>query len=232
MGALTNSRFVNPRSCAVGCALTTLALAGTVSVLVIKGCPGEVARWTNRPEGRIVIRPGMTKEQVQRESTIRLGTYGDSGRFIDVDLPTEGLVLHGIEQFRCDTQTDGRVDYVTMFGGNESWPELLRVAIRTEESLLANGWHPETGQASIRSLTRDPREAARRVTESGEIGGAHFVYRKGKQRFTIAPGGEWSGIPFWSFPSRARVFWRNMDYYPLDYPFEPEPHDPTGLNRW
>jgi hypothetical protein len=43
------------RAVALGCGLLALTLSGAIVVLVIKGCPGEVARWTGRPEGRVVV---------------------------------------------------------------------------------------------------------------------------------------------------------------------------------
>jgi len=38
----------------------------------------------------------MTREQLERRATTRIGHYGDSGRFVDFVLPAEGMRLHGI----------------------------------------------------------------------------------------------------------------------------------------
>lgn len=203
---------------ALGCILPTLILASAITVLVIQGFPGDVARLMGRTQGKVVIAPGMTKEQVQQRSTTTIGQYGDSGRFVDFVLPTEGIIFRGIQMFAFDSGPDGRVNSVSIFSHNESWPDLVRAAIRTEKILLANGWKPDPGQPSIQSLTRDPEDAAAGVTGSGAIAGADFSYSKEKQKFRIAAGGLWSGIPSWRNPHRARVFWRNMNYSPLGDP--------------
>ena len=210
-GGPAPSRRLVPVGCAIGCGTAALILACAVAVLVVKGCPGEVARWTNRPEGRVVVRAGMTKAQVQQESTTTVGTHGDSGRFVDFELTEDRLPIKGITLFRVDEGAEGRVVRVSMFSANESWRDLLRAAIETEELLLANGWVAR--QPSVRTLTRNPREAAAEITESGALARAHFTYRKGDQEFQLAAGGLWSGIPWWR-SNGARVFWRNMNYFP------------------
>lgn len=206
MSTPTQPRVVNRLACALGCILPSLILTSAFMVLAVQGCPGDVARWTGRTEGKVVVEPGMTKAQVQQRSTVNLGPYGDSGRFVDFVLPTEGIVFRGIQMFMFTSGKDGRVSDVSMFSANESWPDLVRAATRTEEILLANGWKPDPGQPSIRSLTRDPQDAAAGITGSGAIAGADFSYSKGKQKFRIAAGGLWSGIPSWRNPHRARVF--------------------------
>jgi len=215
MSTPTQPRVFNRLACALGCTLPTLILTSAFMVLAVQGCPGDVARWTGRTEGKVVFVPGMTKEQVQQRSTVTLGQYGDSGRFVDFVLPSEGIVFRGIQMFMFTSGTNGPVSDLSMFSANESWPDLVRAAKRTEEILLANGWKPDPGQPSIRSLTRDPQDAAAGITGSGAIAGADFSYSKGKQKFRIAAGGLWSGIPSWRNPDRAAVFWRNMDYSPI-----------------
>lgn len=208
--------------------MSVVLLAGVGAALAVKGCPADVARWTGRPAGRVVVRPGMTKEQVRQQATIRIGEYGDSGRFVEFELPGAGLVLRGIEIFAIDAGPDGRVELVDMISANESWPDLLRAAIATEERLLAGGWAPSPGQASVRSLPTDPREAARAITGSGALANADFSYTKGDQAFRLSAGGLWGGIPWWSASRRARVFFRNMDYLPLGEPSAVEPADPAS----
>ena len=216
---MAESRSLAPRALAAGCSLLALILFTGLGTLVVKGCPGEIARWTGRPEGRVVVKPGMTREQVQREATVTLGQYGDSGRFVDFELTTERITFSGIQTFRLDAGEDGRINFVSMLSANESWPELVRTAARTEELLLAHGWKPEPGQMSIQSLTTDPRKAAADVTESGEVANTRFTYRKDTQEFQIAAGGLWSGIPWWQPASHAKSFGRNMDYFPLGNPY-------------
>jgi hypothetical protein len=199
----------------LGCGTVVLILAAVGATLAVKACPGDVARWTGRPQGRVVVRPGMTKAAVRREATTRIGEYGDSGRFVEFDLPAAGLVLPGIAIFSVDAGKDGRVDHVNMIGANESWPDLRDAAIATEERLLAGGWVPEAGQASVRSLTTDPRASAAGITESGVIANLGFSYAKGEQRFRLSAGGLWGGIPRWRDARRARVFYRRMDYLPI-----------------
>ena len=201
--------------CALGCGAFALILACVAAAVAVKGCPGDVARWTGRAEGRVVVRPGMTKDQVRQEATVRIGTYGDSGRFVEFELPAAGLVLPGIEIFAIDEGSDGRVDHVNMISANETWPDLLRAAIATEERLLAGGWVPEPGQAPVRSLTTDPRAAAAGITDSGVIANIGFSYTKGDQKLRLSAGGLWGGIPWWRDSSRARIFYRRMDYLPL-----------------
>jgi hypothetical protein len=201
--------------CALGCGAVALILACVVAGLVVKGCPGDVARWTGRAEGRVVVRPGMTKDEVRQQATTTIGTYGDSGRFVEFELPAAGLVLPGIEAFVIDEGSDGRVDHVNLISANESWPDLLRAAIATEDRLLAGGWVAEPGQAPVRSLTTDPRAAAAGITESGAIENADFSYSKGDQKLRLSAGGLWGGIPRWRDSSRARVFFRTMDYVPV-----------------
>lgn len=213
MTDLSRARPRGTRS--IGCALVALMLSAAGVMVVVRGCPGDVARWTGRPEGQVVVKPGMTREHVQREATVTLGQYGDSGRFVDFELTTDRIAVPGIQMFRLDAGEDGRIVFVSMLSANESWQDLVKAAMRTEEQLLENGWEPLPGQPSIRSLTTDPRKAAADVTESGEIASTRFIYRKGTQEFQVAAGGLWSGIPWWLPNSYARSFWRNMNYFPL-----------------
>ncbi len=193
-------------------------LATIMAVLLARECPGEVARWTDRTEGTIWIAPGMTRAEVERRATTRIGQYGDSGRFVDFVLAGVGMRLHGIQMFMLTTGKDGTVDYVSMISANESWPDLLRAAKRTEAILIARGWKPAPGQRGVESLTSDPRDAAADVTGSGAIAGASFTWSKGRQKFTLAAGGLWSGIPWWRNARGVKVFWRNMNYFPLGDP--------------
>jgi hypothetical protein len=220
---LTTKRSSLPRVWAVvrcrGCAVPPVLLAGLLVAVVLKECPGEVARWRGQPEGQVVVRPGMSKDEVRRESTVAISTHGDSGRFVDIELTSDKILLSGIQMFVIDEGEGGQVDYVSLTSANESWPDLVRAAIRTEETLLGHGWKPEAGQPSVRSLTRNPREAAAAVTESGAIAYANFVFWKEDERLELAAGGLWSGIPWWRPASRAKVFWRSMNYFPAGYPF-------------
>jgi hypothetical protein len=171
-------------------------------------------------QGTIWIAPGMTREQVVRRASTRIGQYGDSGRFVDVVLVEEGMRLHGIQQFMLSPTKDGRIDYVSMISANETWPDLVRTAKRTEAILIARGWKPAPGQRGVESLPSRPRDAAADVTGSGAIAGASFTWTKGRQEFTLAAGGLWSGIPWFRNARGAEVFWRNMTYVPLGDPDE------------
>ncbi|MGZ8830936.1 MAG: hypothetical protein ACXW2Q_11240 [Thermoanaerobaculia bacterium] len=185
-----------------------------IVVLLPRECDGTVARWTDRSEGTIWIAPGMTREQVERRATTRMGQYGDSGRFVDFVLAGEGMRLRGIQMFMLTSGKAGPVESVSMITANETWPDLVRAAKRTESILIARGWKPAPGQRGVESLTSDPRDAAADVTGSGAIAGASFTWSKGRQEFTLAAGGLWSGIPWWRYARGAKVFWRNMTYVP------------------
>ena len=210
---MTDARRPFPwRACAIGCGTALVILGASIAVLLPRACPGEVARWTDRSEGTIWIAPGMTREQVARRATTTIGQYGDSGRFVDFVLVGEGMRLHGIQQFMLSFGKDGTIDSVSMITANESWPDLVRSAKRTEAILVARGWKPAPGQRGVESLPSDPRDAAAGVTGSGAIAGASFTWTKGRQEFTLAAGGLWSGIPWWRRTRGANVFWRNMTY--------------------
>lgn len=213
----------NVRACAIGCGTALVIVAASLLVLVSRACPGEVARWTDRSQGTIWIAPGMTREQIERRATTRMGQYGDSGRFVDIVLAGEGMRLHGIQMFMLSSRQDGSIDYVSMISVNESWPDLVRSAKRTEAILIARGWKPAAGQSGVESLTSDPRDAAADVTGSGAIAGASFTWSKGRQTFTLAAGGLWSGIPWWRNARSVKVFWRNMTYVPSGDPHETRP---------
>ncbi len=188
-------------------------------MLLVKECPGEVAKWTGRSEGRVGVRPGMTKDEAQREATVQLSQYGDSGRFVEFELTSDRILLWGIQMFRLDAGEDERVSYVSLFSANETWPQLRKRAIATEETLLAKGWRAAPGQPSIRTLTRSPKEAADGVTESGVIAYSQFIFSKGDEVFKLDAGGLWSGLPWWQWSSRAKVFWRHMEYFPHGDPY-------------
>jgi len=212
---MTDARRPFPwRACAIGCGAALVILAASIAVLFPRACPGEVARWTDRTEGTIWIAPGMTHEAVARRATTTIGQYGDSGRFVDFVLAGEGMRLHGIQQFTFSSAPDGTIESVSMFSANESWPDLVRSAKRTEAILIAHGWKPAPGQKGVASLSSDPRVAAAGITDSGAIAGASFTWSKGRQEFTLEAGGLWSGIPWWRRASGADVFWRNMTYDP------------------
>lgn len=214
----TPPRVFNPRTCALGCGIPGLILVSVIGVLVLRGCPGEVARWTDRTQGTVVVVPGMTREQVQQRTTVKLGQYGNSNSYVDFALPAEGILFHGIQMFTFDSEPDGRVSSVSMITAGESWPDLVRAVRRTESILLANGWKPDPGQPSILTMTEDAHEAEQGITGSGAIAGSEFRYSKGDRRFRLAAGGLWSGIPSWRNPDRAEVFWRNMGYSPVAQP--------------
>jgi len=154
----------------------------------------------------------MTREQLERRATTRIGHYGDSGRFVDFVLPAEGMRLHGIQQFTFSSGQDGTIESASMFTVNESWPDLVRSAKRTEAILIARGWKPAPGQRGVESLPSDPRHAAAGITDSGAIAGASFTWTKGRREFTLEAGGLWGGIPWWRRARGADIFWRNMTY--------------------
>ena len=205
-------RPFNWRACAIGCGTVFGNFGASIAMLLSRACLNEVASWTDRSEGTIRIAPGMTREEVQRRATTTIGQYGDSGRFVDFVLVGEGMRLHGIQQFMLSSGKDGTIDSVSMITANESWPDLVRSAKRTEAILIAHGWKPALGQKGVESLPSDPRDAAAGVTGSGAIAGARFTWTKGRQEFTLAAGGIWSGIPWWRRARGANVFWRNMTY--------------------
>lgn len=211
------------RACAIGCGLASLLGAGGIALLLVKACPAEVTRWTGRSEGRVVVRPGMTRQEVEREATVEISEYGDSGRYVEFELTSDGIALPGMQMFRLEVREDGKVSYVDLFSANETWSGLRRRAIAIEEQLLAKGWKAAPGQPSIRTLPATPKQAAAGVTESGAIAHGQFIYSKGDEVFKLEAGGLWSGIPWWQPASRAESFWRNMSYFPLGDPFAVPP---------
>jgi hypothetical protein len=223
----SRSRSVPWLSCAIGCGTVTLLLAALAAVLLARGCPGEVARWRGRPEGRVFVRPAMTKEEVRRQATLPIGEHGGSGRFLDFELTSDRILFPGIAQFAIHAGSNGQVTHVSLFSANESWPDLLEKATAIEENLLAHGWKRDAAQAAVRSLTRKAREAAAGITDSGAIGGAYFVFSKGEEQLILQAGGLWSGIPWWRRANGARIFWRDMTYLPNGDGFlRPSPAQP------
>lgn len=226
VNAPVGSRNFPLRACALGCGLASLLCAAGVALLLVKACPGDVAQWTGSSEGRVVVRPGMTRAEVEHAATVQLSEYGDSGRYVEFELTSDAIALPGMQTFRLETREDGKVSYVDLFSANETWSELRRRAMATEEQLLARGWKAAPGQPSIRTLPASPKAAAGGVTESGAIAHGQFIYSKGEEVFKLEAGGLWSGIPWWQPASRAQSFWRNMSYFPLGDPFAVPPSDP------
>lgn len=117
--------------------------------------------------------------------------------------------LHGIQQFMFTSAQDGTIESVSMISANESWPDLVRSAKRTEAILIARGWKPAPGQKGVASLPSNPRDAAAGITDSGAIAGASFTWIKGRQEFTLAAGGLWGGIPWWRRARRRDLLARH-----------------------
>jgi hypothetical protein len=73
-------------------------------------CGGDIARITGRPEGTITLRPGMTRADATRQSTIKLNTFGDSGRFFDFVLAGDGIRFAGNTQYLISEDSRGRIE--------------------------------------------------------------------------------------------------------------------------
>jgi hypothetical protein len=187
-------------------AIRILRVTVLSAAVVSMGCRGDIARWTGKPEGTICLRPGMSRQTAQRNSTIRLNTYGDSGRFFDFVLAGESIRFRGCVQYMLSDGPGGRISLMAFDSANESWPDLLRALRQTEKVLLERGWSYAPGSPKIDSLPVNARDAP--ITSSGAIDAFHLV--KGDLSLTITPSGLWSGVPKWRSQRRARVFWRSM----------------------
>jgi hypothetical protein len=186
-------------------AIGVLRVTTLSAILVCLGCRGDIARWTGKPEGTICLRPGMSRQTAQQNSTIRLNTYGDSGRFFDFVLAGDSIRFRGCVQYMLSDGPEGRISLMAFDSANESWPDLLRALRQTERVLLQKGWSYAPGSHKVDSLPVDARDAP--ITSSGAIDAFHFV--KGDLSLTITPSALWSGLPKWRSQKRAKVFWRS-----------------------
>ena len=150
----------------------------------------------------------MTRQEVQERSTVHLGQYGDSGRFLDVVLIGESLRFRGCTQYAISTDDRDRITGFRFMTSNESWRDVLRSARLTEQHLLKNGWVLAPGSRGVASLPDDAGAASGKITQSGAIDA--FRYLKGTTALTLTPSGKWGGIPWWRTRG-AKVFWRSMD---------------------
>ena len=166
---------------------------------------GQIARWTGRSQGTVSFNAGMTLEEAQKLSTLKLNQYGDSMHYFDFVLAAEPIRVPGCVLYSYSLK-DGRIEYGSVASADESWPDLLRSARETEKVLLTHGWKRDPRSRTLASLPSNPRDAAERITSSGAIDAFDFV--KGNIKLTITPSGHWGGIAGWKPANRAKVFWR------------------------
>jgi len=166
-----------------------------------------------RSEGTIQLNAGMTKDQAQRRSTIKLNEYGDSGRLFDFTLANEPLQLRGCTQYSIDTK-NGVIEGFSVATQNVAWKHVRQGALDIEATLLAHGWKRDPRFQLVATLPTSPRDAAKRITDSGVIDS--FGYAKGNVGLRLTVAGLWGGIPFYRDANRAKVFWRSIDLNRLD----------------
>jgi hypothetical protein len=177
------------------------AIALTLLIVVTLACSDDVARWRGRPQGRIVLDPGMTRAEARRGSTMELGRYGGSGLYFDFILASESIRFPGIAQYAL-TESDGRITSISFASANHSWPTVLENLRETEALLLAHGWKRHSSR-EVRSLPANARKLP--VTDSGGIDS--FQFRKGNVELTMYPYGLWGGVPWYRSARRAKRYW-------------------------
>ena len=152
---------------------------------------------------------------------MRLGQYGDSGKFLDIVLDGEALRFKGCSQYAISTDDKDVITDFSFASANESWSDLLHSARRTEELLTKRGWTLAPDSRGVDSLPADAKSASSKITDSGAID--VFRYIKGDTQLTVTPSGLWGGVPWWR-TQRAKVFWRSMNVSRFEPPVdEPAP---------
>jgi hypothetical protein len=194
-----------------------LAVALVVAGVAGACTRGDVAQWRGRSMGTLVAAPGLSLEDVQRRSTVKLshiheGTYGSSGVFFDFEVEGQGLRFPGCNLYNVDTR-EGRVTTLHVTSVREPWPALTAALTDTAARMQELGWQR---RFTLSELGDWRSKEARQVGTSSSGTVAAFQWTKGDLLLGFGIARKWSPIPFWRRANQAPWFWHTVYLKRLD----------------